>query len=201
LPAFTVAAIVQITTYSRSDGAMSNGPQLANAGDRNGTATDRAQEIYDQLLAVGKEVAAAYVQAYQKTAAGIAEYQDKVAKAGWSSGLRAGPNGQHARNAAGTEARESLRTARAQALEMSEKLQEMNKRITLAYLNACELAALAVADCQEELAATSKLDFVKMVGSARVEFNREMTKACVSAAREIVGEGPDKTPAGQAADR
>jgi hypothetical protein len=171
---------------------MSNGPQATNAGDRYGTATDRAHEIYDQLLAVGKELAASYVDAYEKTAAGVAEFQDRVAKSGWSSGVGTGHvgvgngHGGHARSAT-TDPGEAVRNARMRALEISEKMQEMNRKITLAYLNACELAALAVADCQEELTATSNLELVKTVGGARVAFRREMTKAYASAAREIVG--------------
>jgi hypothetical protein len=164
---------------------MSSGTQSMNAGDLYGTVTDRAQEIYDQLLTVGKEVAAAYVDAYQKTATGIAEYQDKVAKVSWSNGLSTGLGAQP--RAVTTDGGESVWKARKRALDVSERLQEMNKRIMLAYLNACELAALALADCQEELAATSDLELVKMVGGARVAFRREMTKAYMSAAREIVG--------------
>jgi hypothetical protein len=165
---------------------MSNGRPPTYAGDPYTTVTDRAQEIYDQLLTVGKEVAAAYVDAYQKTAAGIAEYQDKVAEAGWTNGFGPEPGGP-LRSATATDPTESLRSARTRALEISEKLQEMNKKIMLAYLNASELAGLAVADCQEELTAVGNLELVKTMGGARVSFGREMTKACVSAAREIVG--------------
>jgi hypothetical protein len=59
--------------------------------------------------------------------------------------------------------------------------------MTLGFLNAYELAALAMADCQEEIAAMSGLELVKTVGEARGEFTREVTKACVSTARDIVG--------------
>jgi hypothetical protein len=170
---------------------MSNGAQSTTTGDAYGMMSDRAQEVYDQLLTVGKEVASAYVEAYQKTAAGIAEYQDQVTKVGWSNGLGTasgfGTASGTQPTSLTTDAGDTLRTARKRALEISEKLQEMNKRIMLAYLNACELAALAVADCQEELTATSSLELMKTVGGARVAFRREMTKACVSAAREIVG--------------
>jgi hypothetical protein len=164
---------------------MSNGPQSTDAGDRYGTATDRAQEIYDQLLRVGKELAASYVDAYERTAAGVAEFQDSVATSGWASGVSNGNGGRP--RSVNADPGEPLRKASTRALEISEMLQEMNKKITLAYLNACELAALAVADCQEELTATSNLELVKTVGGARVAFRREMTKAYASAAREIVG--------------
>ena len=165
---------------------MSTATQSTNAAGLYGTVTDRAQEIYDQLLTVGKEVAAAYVDAYQKTAAGIAEYQAKVSNGGWSGGPSAEPDGQLWGTTA-TNAGASLREARARALEISEKLQQMNRKIMLAYLNASELAGLAVADCQEELSAISNLELVKTMGGARVAFKREMTQACASAARQVLG--------------
>lgn len=152
-------------------------------GDGYGIATARAREIYDQLLTLGNEVGAAYVDAYQKTAAGIAEFQDRVAKPGWFTGANARPAWQP--GSATTDAGEPLKKARARALEIGEKLQEMHKKIALASLNACELAALAVADCQAEIAATSGLELVETVGSARVGLTRKVTNAYVSAAREI----------------
>jgi hypothetical protein len=166
---------------------MSDGPQsTTTAGERNGVATDRAQEIYDQLLTVGKELADGYVDAYQKTAAGLAEFQDRVTSTGWSSGLGNGFGGGASPRNTTTDAADPLGTARERALEITEMLQEMNKKIMLAYLNACELAALAVADCQEELTAASDLELVKTMGGAGIALRREMTKACVSAAREFV---------------
>ena len=165
---------------------MYNGPQTTGAGGEGyGTATDRANEIYDQLLTVGKEVAAAYVDAYEKTATGIAEFQNRVAQAGYPGIPGASPRG--ATRAGGNDSGEPVRNARLRAHEIGERLQEMNKKITLAYLNACELAALAVADCQEELSATSRVDLVKTMGGARADFRREIAKAYVSAARGIVG--------------
>jgi hypothetical protein len=159
------------------------------AADGYGPATDRAREICGQLLALGSQVGNAYVDAYQKTAAGIAEFQSTVAKGRPSSGLAAAPAGAAPGWQPGIAAADvgvPLIDAREQALEIGEKLQEMNKKITLACLNACELAALAVADCQEKIAATSDLELVKAMGGARVELTREVTKAYVSAAREIV---------------
>jgi hypothetical protein len=168
-------------TFDNSQSTNGAGDGYATA-----TATDSAREIYDQLLALANEVAAAYVDAYQKTADGIAKFQDTVAPAGWSSAVSGGPGWQP--GSANGDVGEPLSEAGARSFEIGEKLQEMNKKITLAYLNACELAALAVTDCQEELTATSGVELVKAVGGARVGFTREVTKACVSAAREIVRE-------------
>jgi hypothetical protein len=170
-------------------GMLDSSQWTNGAGDPYGPATDRAREIYGQLLALGNQVGDAYVDAYQKTAAGIAEFQGTVAKAHASSGAAPASTGSAPAWQPGISATDvgaPLSEARERALEIGEKLQEMNKKITLACLNACELAALAVADCQEKIAATSDLEIVKAMGGARLELTREVTKACVSAAREIV---------------
>jgi len=82
---------------------------------------------------------------------------------------------------------EPLHKAAERALESSEKLRERSKKVTLACLNACEVAALALADWQEEVAAASPLELVKTVGGVRAELTRDVAKACASTAREIVG--------------
>jgi hypothetical protein len=153
--------------------------------DASGLVPDPAREIYEQLLMLSNQVGAAYLEAYERTAAGIGDFQEKLTTGGVPDWLDAGA----AWESAGpfSEMAEPLQSAAERALELSEKLRERSKRLTLAYLNACEVAALAVADLQEEVAAMSPLDFVKTVGSARAGFTREVTKACASTAREIVG--------------
>jgi hypothetical protein len=170
-----------------SDGQQSTGV----GGDGYTRTTDRAGEIYDQLLNVGKQFAAAYVDAHQKTAEGIAEFQGRVAERGWSSGPSAGLGGYPLDvKTADLDLGESIAKARTRALEITENLQTLNKKLMLAFLNAYELAALAVADCQEELTQKSDVELVKTVGGAGVKFRRELTKAYASAAREIVGRDP-----------
>jgi hypothetical protein len=141
--------------------------------------------MYEQLLALSNQVGAAYLEAYEKTAAGIGDFQTKVAGGGlpdWLDGAAAWPTGAPM----GVDP-EPLHKAAERALEVSEKLRERSRKITLAYLNACEVAALAVADLQEEMAAASPLELVKTVGGARAELTRGVTKACTTTAREIVG--------------
>jgi hypothetical protein len=164
---------------------MLNSSQSRDGGGY-GLATDHASELMDQLLALGKKATDAYADVFQKTAAGFGEFQDKLGMVGtpswdmngaadWQPALSNGKVG------------DQLAKARDRAMELGEKLEGMRKTATLGYLDACEQALLAVADLQEEIAATSNLDFVKTVSGARVDFTRELTKACCSAAREIVG--------------
>jgi hypothetical protein len=151
----------------------------------NGEAPDHAHEIYEQLLALSNQVGAAYLEAYEKTAAGIGDFQEKLASANLPDWLDAGAAWQASTPT--SEIPEPLNNAAERALEVTERLREKSKKVTLAYLNACEAAALAVADLQEEVAATSPLELVKTVGGARARLAREVTKACASTAREIVG--------------
>jgi hypothetical protein len=151
----------------------------------NGGAPDSAHEIYEQLLALSNQVGAAYLEAYEKTAAGIGDFQEQLAAGGMPDWLDAGAAWETATPTA--EIPEPLHNAAERALEVSERLRERSKKLTLAYLNVCEVAALAVADLQEEVAAASPLELVKTVAGARARLTREVTKACASTAREIVG--------------
>jgi hypothetical protein len=154
--------------------------------DTNGGAPDHARDIYEQLLALSTQVGAAYLEAYEKTAAGIGDFQDKLAATGMPDWLDAGAAWQAATPITEIPG-EPFHNAAERALEVSERLRERSKKVTLAYLNVCEAAALAVADLQEEVAATSPLELVKTVAGVRAGLTREVTKACASTAREIVG--------------
>jgi hypothetical protein len=165
------------TTYS----AHTTGGGTGAAGE----AAQHGREIYEQLLMLSNQVGAAYLDAYEKTAAGIGLFQEKLAAAGMPDWLDAGAAWQAASPLG--DIPEPLQDAAERALEVSERLMERSKKLTLAYLNACEVAALAMADLEEELAATSPLDFVKTVAGARAGLTREVTKACASTCREIVG--------------
>jgi hypothetical protein len=160
--------------------------QTARGGTHaNGGAPDHPREIYEQLLALSTQLGAAYLEAYEKTAAGIGDFQDKLAAAGLPDWLDSGAAWQAATPAG--KISEPLQDAAERAIEVSEQLMERSKKVTLAYLNACEVAALAVADLQEEVAAASPLELVKTVAGVRAGLTREVTRACASTAREIVG--------------
>jgi hypothetical protein len=147
------------------------------------TAADHAREIYQHLLALSTQVSAVYMEAYEKAAADIGDLQQKLAAGGFplftaGSGWQAGtPFG---------DLSEPLQKAAERALEMSEKLSDGSKKVTLAYLNACEAAALAVADWQDEICASSPLEVVQTLGGMRAEMTREVTKACATSARELL---------------
>jgi hypothetical protein len=151
----------------------------------NGGGPDHARDIYEQLLALSTQVGAAYLEAYEKTAAGIGSFQEKLTAAGLPDWLDAAAAWQTAIPSG--DIPEPVHDAAEHALEVSERLRERSRTVTLAYLNACEAAALAVADLQEDVAATCPLELVKTVAGVRAGLTREVTKACASTAREIVG--------------
>ena len=157
----------------------------ASSAYTSAAAGDQARDVFEQLLALSNQVGAAYMEAYEKTASGISQFQDGIAgaqapgsfEAMWPAGMPGMP---------GADMPEPLQRAADQALELSDELLERSKKVTLAYLNACEATALAVADLQEQMCAASPLEFVKTVGGARATFTRQVTKACADTAREIV---------------
>jgi hypothetical protein len=156
-----------------------------NGTDPSAATPELARDIYEQLLALSNQVGAAYLEAYEKTAAGIGNFQQMLSAAqppDWLDAAAAWPMASPA-----ADFSEPFQEAAERALEVSEKLRERSRKVTLAYLNACEVAALAVADLQEEVAAASPIDLVKTVGGARAGLTRKVTKACTSTAREIVG--------------
>jgi hypothetical protein len=156
-----------------------------NGSDTSGVAGGHPGEIYEQLLALSTQVGAAYLEAYQKTAAGVGDFQEKLAASGLPDWLDAGSAWQTAIPI--DDIPEPILDAAERALEVSERLREKSKAITLAYLNACEAAALAVADLQDEVAETSPNELVKTAAGAGAGLTREVTQACTSTAREIVG--------------
>jgi hypothetical protein len=163
-----------------------NGGDATEAADANGAASEHAREIYELMLGLSNQVRAAYMEAYEKIACRIGDFQEKVAAAGLPDWRDAGGDSQTNRTPT-SDVPEPLYKAAERALESSENLRQRSKKVTLASLNACEVAALALADWQEEVAATSPLDLVKTVRGARAELTRDVTKAYASTAREIVG--------------
>ena len=155
-----------------------------NGSDASETAADHAREIYEHLLALSNEVGAVYLEAYERAAAGIGDLQQKVAATGLPGWFEAGSGWQA--GAPYGDVSEPLHKAAERALDISEKLSQRSKKVTLACLNACEAAAVLVADWQEEVAAASPLELVKTVGEMRAELTREVTKACASTARELL---------------
>jgi hypothetical protein len=155
--------------------------------DTRETATDHAREIYERLLALSNRVSAAYLDAYEEAASGIGEFQNTVATASDSDSLDRGADQQTGTPTADTY--DPAREAGERAFEVSENLLDMSKQVTLACVNACEVAALALAECQVEVAAPGDLDLVKTVGDAHADLTRQVTEAYTSSARELVKAG------------
>ena len=155
-----------------------------NGQDVNETAAQHAREIYSHLFALSNHVSSACMEAYEKATAGMGDIQRKMTATGMPGWLEAG--GPWAAGAPSADAAEALNAAAEQVLELTEKLSERSKKVTLACLEACEAAALAVADWQEELAAASPVDLFKTIGSMRASVTREVTKACCGNAREML---------------
>src|SRR5258706_12783275 len=71
-----------MTTYSAQ---TAPGPTGTNGGG-----PDHAHEIYERLLALSNQVGAAYLEAYEKAAAGIGDFQEMLALGGLPDWFDAG---------------------------------------------------------------------------------------------------------------
>ena len=153
--------------------------------DPNETVAQHAREIYSHLMELGNHLSSAYMEAFEKATAGMTDVQHRVSTAGVPGWFEiGGPWG--ASPTMSPDAAEAFNTAAERTLELTEKLSERCKKVTLAYLDACEAAALAVADCEEDFAAACPMELVKTVGSTRASVTREVTKACCANAREML---------------
>jgi hypothetical protein len=149
----------------------------------------RAQEIFEQLLALADKIGAAsadasrklggaYVEAFQKLALDVGNLQGGLTDQGGPTGLGA--------FALSPNVLEGFSSAKERMLEMGEKLCDASINVTLAYVDASVRAALVTADCDEELAATSSEDVLKKIAEARAELLRTVARSSRDTLRAIV---------------
>jgi hypothetical protein len=72
------------------------------------------------------------------------------------------------------------------AAPYDEKLVALNKKIVGAYLDAYEKAGIDLADYQRDSAKAANVEWVEAAGTAQSELTRQLTKAYVAAARDLV---------------
>jgi hypothetical protein len=141
------------------------------------------------MMALGNQLSSACMEAYEKAAAGMSDVQRKASAGGMPAGIPGWFEGGGPWGTAPTmspDAAEALNAAAEHALELGEKLSERSKTLTLACLDACEAAALAVAGWEEDFADACPIELVKTVASMRAAVTREVTKACCGNAREML---------------
>ena len=81
---------------------------------------------------------------------------------------------------------ESVETAAQRVAELNEQAVANGKKAGAAYVSSYEKAVLSLADSYEKAAGATKLDLVATVASIQADFAQEVTKAYVSAARDLV---------------
>src|SRR3954454_3235476 len=99
-------------------------PQPRGGTNASGGAPEHAREIYEQLLTLSNQVGAAYLEAYEKTAAGIGDFQEKLAAAGMPDWLDAAGACQTVGPPSAGDTPEPLQDAAERCLEVSERLME-----------------------------------------------------------------------------
>jgi hypothetical protein len=160
------------------------------AGPAQLSTTARAQELYEQLLALADKVGAAYAEAfeqiggayteaYQAIAPGTSTIQDSIAayqQTDWQGALSLPGATQ-----------DKVAEAQERALEIGDQLTDMGLEMGLAYLDAVERASVAAAKCHEQLGALSRLELLTSTAGARAKLIRSVTEACTTTLRNIVG--------------
>lgn len=71
-------------------------------------------------------------------------------------------------------------------LDFNEKVVDVGKKLSAAYLDAVEKAAAGYADFEEKVAGATRVDWIASAASARAGLTRELTSAYTSAARELI---------------
>jgi hypothetical protein len=160
---------------------------------------NRAQEVYEQLLALADKIGAAYVEAYQEIGAAYVEAYQKLAlpvggmqhqradnQQPGRPGVGAFPTAAPAADRLGGANADPLGGANDRARAVADNLTDMGVKIGLACLDANEQATLAAAKAHEEIGATSSVDVVKATAASQAALARKVTQASTSAVREIV---------------
>jgi hypothetical protein len=81
---------------------------------------------------------------------------------------------------------ESVETAAERVAELNEKAVANGKKAGAAYVASYEKAVLSFADTYEQAAGATKVEWLAGVATAQADFTREVTKAYVGAARDLV---------------
>jgi hypothetical protein len=143
------------------------------------------QENYEQLLELADKIGAAYAEASQRMNAALADAYQRLAVHG--SGLQESLASAQPATMDPSALSERLDDAQEHALAVGEKVADASVAIGLAYLNAFEEAAIAVAKCQEQLGAASNVELVKASTATGAELLRKVTRANAGTLRDMAG--------------
>jgi uncharacterized iron-regulated protein len=81
---------------------------------------------------------------------------------------------------------ESVESAAERVAELNDKAVANGKKAGTAYVNSYEKAVLSFADSYEKAAGATKVEWLAGVATVQADFAREVTKASVGAARDLV---------------
>jgi hypothetical protein len=143
------------------------------------------QENYEQLLALADKIGAAYAEASQRMNAALADAYQRLALHG--GGVQDGLSSPQPAVMDPSALRERLDDAQEHALAAGEKVTDTSVAVGLAYLNAFEEAAIALAKCQEQLGAASNVELVKAGTATGAELLRKVTRAGAGTIRDMAG--------------
>jgi len=147
------------------------------------------QEMWEHLLALADTVGAASAEAHQKIADAYAgAHQGGGWQAGGLQSLIAGQADSPDLGSffAASDFAERFSSGSEGLLEVCERMTDATVDAVLAYADAHTRAALAVAECHEQLTSIGDLEPLKTIGAARAELLRTVATAGTAALREIL---------------
>jgi hypothetical protein len=153
------------------------------------TFTGAGQENAEQLFALADKIGMALSEASAKLQAAYNDAYQKLAlnTGGVSDGLTRAQQSVLGAITDPTSVNGQVDEAQDRALALSDGLTELGIEVSLAYLKALEDATLAVAKCQEQVAAASQFDLVKATATTGAELLRKVAQAGAGTLREMAG--------------
>jgi hypothetical protein len=166
----------------------------------------RGQEVYEQLFTLAQTVGEAYAEAVQRIGGAYMESCQKMASgggglenmfpggldgmfgAGGMEGMFANPQQVDwgAAMLSPDSVNDQMSAVQDRSLAFGDNLKEMGRKITVAFVDAGEQAALSAAECLEQVGAATDVELVKTTTSSRADLARKVTRACAATMREIV---------------
>ena len=154
------------------------------------TAMDgHGQELYEQLFALAQTLGEAYTEAAQRIGGAYMEGFQKLAVG--AGGLENLPGiGQPSdwgdAMLSPDSVNDQIAAVQDRTLAFGDNLKDMGRKMTVAFLDAGEQAALSAAECLEQIGAASDVELIKTTAAMRADLTRKVTRACAATLREIV---------------
>jgi hypothetical protein len=147
------------------------------------TLSDHAVQTGERLLEASTKIGNACADAYQEAVVSMADFREKIADArpeDWQN-LVQGPAAVGAPPIAAP-----LRNAATAASRANEEIVTAGKRLSLAYVEACQQAVLKAVELREQAVTASGNEWLRSLGSEHASAARDITRCYGDVLRQLV---------------